>query len=205
MLHWGGIRVAQSTGTGRDAASSFALARVLVVTIGAPSEDTLTEPLRRAGLKTIVPVPSLEAFRQAFAPARVNIALLLVPGTDVDQLKPYFVFARTHAMANVRAAPIVTVSTTITERMVKSLLNFGADDILVWPMDDGSLASRLRRTITHPLDYFRTPTYFGPDRRRALVPQQGREQERRIEAPPNVFRVTVVRDPATGCRIMEQS
>ncbi len=64
-----------------------------------------------------------------------------------------------------RFIPIVALLDNRSESMVRGYIGLGCDDIVIYPCTAGELRRRLKHQIGHERDYYRTPDYFGPDRR----------------------------------------
>ena len=76
-----------------------------------------------------------------------------------------FTFIRAHTDASVRFLPIVVLTETRDAATILKFIELGCDDIITMPLTAAALMERLKRQVGHPLDYFQTDTYFGPDRR----------------------------------------
>ena len=74
--------------------------------------------------------------------------------------------------------PIIACTADSRKPVIYELLNAGADEILTKPVSPQAVWQRLVAITTKRREFVRTPTYFGPDRRRAHDPKY-RGPERR--------------------------
>lgn len=66
--------------------------------------------------------------------------------------------------------PIVMITGHSTGTRVTAARDAGANEFLAKPVTAKNVLDRLRLIINHPRPFVRTPTYFGPDRRRRVDP-----------------------------------
>lgn len=65
--------------------------------------------------------------------------------------------------------PIVLLTDETNESFISGCISSGFDDILMLPCRTADFTLRVKRQMETQLDYFKTETYFGPDRRRGNV------------------------------------
>ena len=82
-----------------------------------------------------------------------------------------------------RAAPIFCVTGFSEREIVEASIRAGADDFLVKPIVPSNLFSRMIHHLQHPLEYFETADYFGPDRRRIKLSGHNGPERRGEESP----------------------
>jgi hypothetical protein len=111
---------------------------------------------------------------------------------------------RTRRDINVALSPVYVVAEEITQRMVSSFVNAGVDDILVVPSSVGAIRQRMVNSISRPPVFFRTVTYFGPDRRRGIVQKDMGKACGRNGALGPWSNLTIERIPDQGCRILHE-
>ena len=88
----------------------------------------------------------------------------------------------------------------VVEGDLRQLLAAGVDDVLVEPVTTADFKRRVLATILRPSDFYRTKDYFGPERRRSDAARAGRS----VNEPVRASRLTIIRDPAKGCRIASE-
>ena len=74
--------------------------------------------------------------------------------------------------------PIIMVTGHSEPERVKAARDAGITEFLVKPVSPRSVVQRLVAIIEHPRPFVRTPTYFGPDRRRQNKPFDGPDRRR---------------------------
>jgi two-component system, chemotaxis family, chemotaxis protein CheY len=74
--------------------------------------------------------------------------------------------------------PIVMVTGHSEPERVKAARDAGVTEFLVKPVSSRSVFQRLVAIIEQPRPFVRTPTYFGPDRRRQNKPFDGPDRRR---------------------------
>ncbi|HRC27435.1 MAG TPA: response regulator, partial [Alphaproteobacteria bacterium] len=77
----------------------------------------------------------------------------------------------------IRFLPVIVISAYTTERVVSMARDRGANEALVKPVSGMKLAQRILATIDNPRPFISGGGFFGPDRRRQVMPFT---QERRI-------------------------
>lgn len=184
-------------------ASELAAIRVMVL---ASDGDVRAETMRlavKAGLTgPLAPVLPGDRPGEVALARRLNL-VIVAPGTGFDpRLVAWVTRLRADRDANVALAPVIALVPGVTMRLLQLLIASGFDDVVASPASPPDFARRVRASIVRPHDFFRTATYFGPDRRRLV--DENPPVERRGAAPTFAFRVSIARDPLAGCRIVSQ-
>lgn len=78
--------------------------------------------------------------------------------------------------------PIIMLTGHTEERFVKEARDAGVNEFLSKPLSAAGLYSRIIEIIDNPRPFVRTPTYFGPDRRRKQVPFRGADRRKAAQA-----------------------
>ncbi len=102
---------------------------------------------------------------------------LMPDGSGVELLD----WIREHADNSVRFLPVIMMSAYTTEKVIAAARDHGANEALVKPVSGGKLARRILSVIDHPRPFIKCIAYFGPDRRRQLLPY-AESNRRRIRA-----------------------
>ena len=134
--------------------------------------------------------------------ARDGVEGLRVLGEhDIDIVLADLVMAPMDGLTFVRAlrtsphsrrprAPVIMVSGHSTLKSIMSARDAGVDEFLAKPLSARDLVDRLHRVIERQQPFVRTPTYFGPDRRRRAQARH-RGPWRRSTDRPNVRAVEI--------------
>jgi len=77
--------------------------------------------------------------------------------------------------------PIIMVTGYSDAATVRAARDAGVNEFLAKPISVRGLYTRILEVIDHPRPFIRCPDFFGPDRRRQVVPFDG--QDRRVSAP----------------------
>ncbi len=91
---------------------------------------------------------------------------------------------RTNQREKMRFLPFIMMSGYADRKHVERSRDHGANEFLSKPFSVNSIALRLISVIDRPRPFVKSPTYFGPDRRRRDVSYLG--QERRLNNRKNV-------------------
>ncbi|OYQ31347.1 hypothetical protein CHU95_19455 [Niveispirillum lacus] len=105
---------------------------------------------------------------------------LMEPMDGIGLLK----WVREHESDKVRFLPVVMMSGEADEAAVRLARDTGVTEYLAKPMSVINVASRLLAIIDKPRAFVRAPNYFGPDRRRQVLPYEG--SDRRLMSPEDV-------------------
>jgi two-component system chemotaxis response regulator CheY len=87
------------------------------------------------------------------------------PDAGEDGLDPY--------------TPIIMMTGYAEEHRVREARDSGVTEFLSKPISAEGVLRRLIAVVEHPRPFVRTPTYFGPDRRRKQRPFKGPDRRRR--------------------------
>jgi CheY-like chemotaxis protein len=87
-------------------------------------------------------------------------------------------WVRNHQSDQIRFTPIMLLSAFTSEDIVGIARDHGASEALVKPISAEKMAARILAMIDNPRPFVKTATFFGPDRRRKIVPW--RQEERRL-------------------------
>lgn len=90
-------------------------------------------------------------------------------------------WVRSHEEETICYLPILFCTAHTTERVVTEGRDYGTNEIMVKPVSAEKLAARLLHIIDNPRPYIKSPHYFGPDRRRKIMPFTGAERRKNTE------------------------
>lgn len=102
---------------------------------------------------------------------------LMPSGSGKDLLE----WVRNNSRDSIRFLPIIVISGFTTEKLTNDSRDLGANETLVKPISGNTLASRICSVIDNPRPFIQAPNFFGPDRRRQILPFSG--SERRSQSP----------------------
>lgn len=99
--------------------------------------------------------------------------------------------------------PFILTSWDARLRVVRSIINSGADDFLANPYSTANMAERIDALVNYRKPFVVTEEYFGPDRRNA----KARADDPGTVEVPNALRARVEKRPALGpnSRMIESS
>jgi len=129
---------------------------------------------------------------------RTPLLFFLVAAVDrVTTLEPFARQVRFHPGKRVRFSPIIYFSESPLAEAIQTCVALGFDDVLTLPFTPERLRERLTRQVNRSLNYYETPSYFGPDRRRD---GDARADERRAGGRHRRFEI--IRTAAAGVHIL---
>jgi hypothetical protein len=133
---------------------------------------TLKQLARQIGFEAVYPFRSvLDAERQSLA---TPLIYFLFPAADgLRKLKRSAEQIRGSEAERIRFAPMVYFSESPSLETAKACINMGFDDIITLPVALSRVEERLDRQLERPLTYYETASYFGPERRNRIGPDDG--------------------------------
>jgi CheY-like chemotaxis protein len=151
------------------------------------SRELIAEMLRKGGMRDIRLVSDGS---QAFAAIgqRIPSFLLLdceLPHDGLTTLR----HIRASRIDAVRKLPVLMVSTQTTRARVEALRDSGVSEILTKPITAAALSTRIDAAIAHHRAFIDGPTFVGPDRRRATLPDYVGPFRRASDPKPDVFEI----------------
>ena len=124
--------------------------------------------------------------------------LCLIDGKcEDDKIRETLEEVRECSEVDVSMMPMILLGGPYTDIEVKRYIKMGLDDIVSLPMDSHPLRQRLLGQFDCRIEYFRTDTYFGPDRRRGIGLSGSR-----VQTGTGYQKVTFARKPGAGVRLL---
>jgi len=117
--------------------------------------------LRNQGFQVIIKLEELRHWIKADGPDLI-IADADLPGGDVCSL---FHDIRHHRIGNDPFVPIIATSWSRGMSKVRQVIDSGADDLLIKPINTNELLKRIKRLVRARKSFVVTSDYIGPDRR----------------------------------------
>ena len=93
---------------------------------------------------------------------------------------------RTHKESANRFIPFLMVTGFGDKKKVEQARDLGVSEVMAKPFSVTSVADKLLQVITSNRQFVQNSTYFGPDRRRQLLPHGGGERRLLTEKSPEV-------------------
>ncbi|WEJ58427.1 hypothetical protein [Devosia sp. FJ2-5-3] len=119
--------------------------------------------------------------------------------SDPAHLRPIAEAVRFCALPRVRFSPLVYLADEPSIETTIACVNMGFDDIVALPQSSAQLRDRLERQLGQVKIYYEASGYFGPDRRRNLVPKRVGLETR--QGGP-FRRLEVIRDLQSGVSVL---
>ncbi|WP_299439046.1 response regulator [uncultured Rhodospira sp.] len=140
--------------------------RVLVIDDNAFFRKVVRTVLSAAGVTHIVEAVSAEdALDRFWAEDQIDLILLDYVMGPTDGLTLTRMIRRSPHSANT-LVPIIMVSGHLNPTDVQLALNAGVNAVVGKPISARDLLKAIKRTLTEPVAFIRSNTYFGPDHRR---------------------------------------
>lgn len=128
------------------------------------------------------------------------ICYFLFAATDnIGGLRSVADTIRFSATRRLRFSPLIYFAETASVEDITACLNMGFDDIITMPFSRQRVLDRVQRQVGHPLVYYETASYFGPDRR-GRVAAPPRHVENR--AGGQFRRIEIIRNPISGTNVL---
>lgn len=158
---------AQTEGNSEPTLEGFKSMRHVLVGTG-PELANLKVMLRRNGCAdtiTITPEGLVDA--DVFATNQLNATYLFADGVDDELISAVLQRIRNDKRENTSLQPVMVLASSMKEQRAVSFLNMGIDYSIISPISETVIANKIGMSVDKPFKFFRTQTYFGPDRRRA--------------------------------------
>lgn len=175
----------EAKASSEDAAYSLAGFKILVVEDYPFMASLMTTMLREFGVGHLLLAENAEEAERmlvmfnADPGSRDNIDIVLtdwlMPDGDGDRLMKWI---RDHKKDAIRFLPIILCSAFTSEEIVIAGRDRGANEVMVKPLAAKKLANRILHVIDHPRPFIKSPTFFGPDRRRKVEPFNGDDRRK---------------------------
>lgn len=120
---------------------------------------------------------------------------------SLDMIKETLNDIRSFPEIDICYMPMVLVTDKTNMDFIGACINAGFDDILALPCRTTAFTRRIKCQMETQLLYYRTETYFGPDRRRGQVKANGM-QRRAGGAGHNFEKITIRRSRRSGIKII---
>lgn len=138
---------------------------VLVVDDNQHMRSILKELLRAVGLKKVKeaedPVEAFEIIKMfPIDLVLVDYSMPIIDGVEFTQM------VRTSSDSPNPFLPIVMITGHSERSRVNAARDAGVNEFLVKPVTAKSLIERIQMVVNNPRSFIKSPSYFGPDRRR---------------------------------------
>lgn len=152
--------------------------RVLVVDDNTQMRTILGSVLNGAGVAHIHYAPTGAEGLEVVMSVPIDIAYVDYDMPGVNGLE--FISKVRGSERNFRTLPIIMVTGHSAMTRLMAARDRGVTEFLRKPVTAKSILDRLNSVVFHPRPFVKSPTYFGPDRRRKRVtPYEGKERRAR--------------------------
>ena len=142
---------------------------ILIVEDTAPMRKLVTSVLETLGVGRIITASDGEEGYNTFLQENPDIVIAdwhMIPMSGIELVHK---IRREKASPN-KMVPIVMMTGYSALPRVAQARDTGATEFLVKPFSANDLARRIAYVINKPRDFIETADYFGPDRRRRIIP-----------------------------------
>ncbi len=153
----------------RAMSRNFHKLSVLVVEDLTPMRRLIQEVLKSLEVGTIITAADGEEAFQKYLDMKPDVILtdwLMAPMDGISLIKRI----RLSPQSPKRTIPIIMITGYTAPHRVAEARDIGVTEILVKPFTAGDLAKRLAYVINKPRDFVECASFFGPTRRRRVVP-----------------------------------
>lgn len=131
----------------------------------------------------------------------ILLPFCLVDGkTDPALIKEAMADIRSSPEIDICFMPIVMLTAETSEAFIASSIASGFDDVIALPCRTADFAQRIKHQMETQLNYFKTETYFGPDRRRGRAATH--HPDRRGGAGYSYEKFVIRRNRRSGVKIL---
>jgi two-component system chemotaxis response regulator CheY len=146
--------------------------------------EILASSLREMGAEDVMTVANgkaaqekLQLFNNMENMRSIDVVILdwLMPVIDG---KTVLRWIRSHKSDAIRFMPVIVCSAYTSESLVYGSRDLGANEMIVKPVSAEAIAKRIQYVINRPRPFVKTPTFFGPDRRRQNKKFEGTDRRK---------------------------
>jgi two-component system, chemotaxis family, chemotaxis protein CheY len=113
----------------------------------------------------------------------LDLHMPILDGFDVLRM------VRDRATSPNPCVPVIVMSAHSERSRIIQARDLGANEYLVKPVSARAIYSRVANIVLNPRPFIETRTYFGPDRRRFVMPTLNREDRRVADIPEKTVRL----------------
>ncbi|MFC7290017.1 response regulator [Hirschia litorea] len=156
--------------------TSFNSVNILVVDDHQNMRQIWQTILKGFGVSKVLQASDAASALEVLRDYSVDIAVVDVVMPDILGTELITMIRRADDSPN-KMIPIIVCTADTRRSCIYQLINAGADEILTKPVRPDAIWQRLISVINHRRQFVKTPTYFGPDRRRVDDPSyKGRDR-----------------------------
>jgi CheY-like chemotaxis protein len=164
----------------------FDLLKILLVDDNHHMRLLLTEILRAIGVKEVFEAANGAEALQTMRKNPIDIVMTDLAMQPLDGIDFVRRLRNTSESAN-PMVPVIMITGHSTLRRVAEARDVGVTEFLSKPVTARGVIERIRRVVENPRPFVKTPTYFGPDRRRRDDPDYPGPFRRLNDKPPEAI------------------
>lgn len=153
---------------------------ILIVEDTAPMRKLVTSVLETLGVGCVLTAIDGEEGFELFCDTRPDIVIAdwhMLPMSGIELVHKI----RREKRSPNQTVPIIMMTGYSAFPRVAEARDTGATEFLVKPFSANDLARRIAYVINKPRDFIETPDYFGPDRRRRVMPNYNGPKRRQVD------------------------
>lgn len=132
--------------------------------------------LKGFGVSRVIQAHDAASALEILRDQQIDIAVVDVVMPDILGTELIAMIRRAEDSSNTML-PIIVCTADTRRSCIFQLVNAGADEILTKPVRPDAIWKRIVAVVNHRRKFLKTPTYFGPDRRRVNDPSyKGRDR-----------------------------
>ncbi len=125
--------------------------------------------LKGFGVRRVVQASDAASALEILRDQQIDIAVIDVVMPDILGTELVTMIRRAEDSSN-KLLPIIVCTADTRRSAIYQLINAGTDEILTKPVRPDAIWQRIVSVVNHRRQFLKTPTYFGPDRRRVNDP-----------------------------------
>ena len=161
----------------------YDLLTILIVDDNQHMRMIVSEILRAIGVRRIYEAGDGAQGLQVIKTHPVDIVMTDLTMSPLDGID-FVRLLRKSPDATVQKVPVIMITGHSTLSRVNEARDAGVNEFLTKPLTGRGVIERISLVVDHPRPFVRSPTYFGPDRRRRVDPHWEGPMRRQGDAKP---------------------
>lgn len=160
----------------------FELLKILLVDDNHHMRVLLSEILRAIGVRVVYEANDGAEALQIMRTHQIDIIMTDLAMQPLDGIDFVRLLRNSPDSPN-PMAPVIMITGHSTHKRVNEARDVGVNEFLSKPVTARGVIERISRVVENPRCYVRTPSYFGPDRRRRNDPDYTGPMRRKTDKP----------------------